>query len=246
MRKTARSRKTLRTSGVELLRRVEVAAERLLDDDPVGLPTARHQPALAQVADDGDEVLRRGGAVEEPVAAGVALALDAVDLLLQGLERCRRVEVAADVADAVFEALPDVLVGLAGARVLVDRLAHLLAELLVRQRPPRHADDREVRRQEALEGEVVEGGHQLLPGQVAGGPEDHHHRGCGRALLAEALPERVDGGLLLARRHQPPVMLRCRPRWSPCGHRTGCAGRRSPWPSRSRPGAMRSASAARA
>jgi hypothetical protein len=57
----------------------------------------------------------------------------------------------------------------------------LLAVLLVAQWFPRGADDRERRRQEALQGEVVEGGNELALREIARAAEDDDRRGLGDA-----------------------------------------------------------------
>jgi len=57
----------------------------------------------------------------------------------------------------------------------------LLAVLLMAQRLPRCADDGERRRQEALQGEVVERGDELALREIARSAEDDDRRGLGDA-----------------------------------------------------------------
>ena len=60
---------------------------------------------------------------------------------------------------------------------MTDRFVQLLAVLLVAQGLPRGTDDRECRRQEPLQGEVVERGDELALGEIAGAAEDDDRRG---------------------------------------------------------------------
>ena len=67
--------------AVEADRRVEVVAERLLDDDPppAALVALVVEADPAELRDDLGERRRLRGEVEEPVAAGAALLVEAVE-----------------------------------------------------------------------------------------------------------------------------------------------------------------------
>ena len=73
------------------------------------------------------------------------------------------------------ELLPDLLAEL-GARVLLDRVVHDLREVLVVPVAAGEADEREAGRQQAAVREVVDRGHELLAGEVAGDAEDDQAR----------------------------------------------------------------------
>ena len=73
------------------------------------------------------------------------------------------------------ELLPDLLAE-GGAGVLLDRVVDHLREVLVLPVAAGEADEREARRQQAPVGEVVDGRHQLLAGQVARDAEDDQAR----------------------------------------------------------------------
>ncbi len=73
MRKISSSLEVLAELRGELLRRLEVVAERLLDDD--ARPAAVVAP-LAERVDDRRERRRRDGEVEDAVAAEVALGVE--------------------------------------------------------------------------------------------------------------------------------------------------------------------------
>src|SRR5258708_10932020 len=136
--------------GVEFRGRGQVPAEGLFDDDAVALAAAGDHPRPAQVLDDGDEVVRRRGAVEEAVAGRAELLVDALQLPLESREGRLVVEVAADIAEPLGESLPDRVGGLSGARVGVDRGSHLAAELFVRQGAPGPSPYGQVGGQESL------------------------------------------------------------------------------------------------
>ena len=76
------------------------------------------------------------------------------------------------------------------ARVLLDRLARHVAEVVVGLLAARDADQVEALGERALVGEVVERGQQLAAGEVAGGAEDDQRRRRDREPL-EPLDERV-------------------------------------------------------
>ena len=95
--------------AVELLRRVEVVAERLLDDDPppAAVVALVVEPDAPELADDLGELRRLGGEVEEAVAAGALLLVDARRARVGELvEPGRVLEVAAVVADPLAERPP--------------------------------------------------------------------------------------------------------------------------------------------
>src|SRR5690606_16614092 len=80
-----------------------------------------------------------------------------------------------------------------GAGVLLDRLVDDLAEVLVLPVPAGEPGQGEPRRQQPPVGQVVDRGHQLLAGQVAGDPEDRQTAGTGdpRQPLVQRIPQRV-------------------------------------------------------
>ena len=80
-------------------------------------------------------------------------------------------EVGRDVVEHRGELVPGLLVERV-AGVLLHRGLHVLAERVVVAVGARDADDREVRRQQAADGERVQRRHDLLVRQVARGAED--------------------------------------------------------------------------
>ena len=145
----------------------EVVPERLLDDDapPAAVVGAGQAAALELLADRREEG-RRDGQVERLVAAGAPLGLEGVHRLGQQVEGRRVVEDAGHEAEALGEGAPHVLAE-RRAGVLLDGLVDDLAEVLVGPVAPREADEREARRQQTPVGEVVDGRHELLAGEVA-------------------------------------------------------------------------------
>ncbi len=157
---------------VQLTRARQVAPERLLDDRaPPGPLGCLRQPVLLQLLDDLGEELRRHGEVEGVVAAGAAGRVEVVHRLAQCLERRVVVEVAGDEPHPLGELLPDLFAEV-GAGVLTDGVMHDLREVLVLPVAAGETHQGEARRQQTAVGQVVDGRHQLLAGQVSGDAED--------------------------------------------------------------------------
>ena len=172
---------------VELARRREVVAERLLDDQP---HPALLRPPLADLGHRGRERLRRHGEVVEAVAAGAALGVELLEHLPDAILALLVVELGADVAHPRGEPVPDVLPERI-ARELLHRLLHRGGELLRRLRRARDADDRELLRQQLAVGERVERGDQLALRQVARGTEDHDGARLGAPPQLQPFEQRV-------------------------------------------------------
>src|SRR5438067_6309906 len=175
---------------VELERRRAVVAERLLDHDarPSGLTTK------AVLADRLDDRLVRGGRsreIEEPVGMSAEREVKLVEcppqLLVPGIVRGR------DKMQMLREASPHLLVQRLRPAVLRDGGVQLLAVFLVRQRFSRGADDRERRREKALEREVVERGDELALREIARPAEDDDRGGLGDPREPKPLAQRVEG-----------------------------------------------------
>ena len=176
-------------AGVQLAGRLQVRAERLLDDQPgeaLGVVRLLGQAGAAEVLGDDREELGGGGEVEEAVAARPQLGVEVLEVGAQAGVRVGVVEGDRDVAQAPREAVPDVLVD-RDARVLLDRRPHALAELVVADVRAGRAHDRRLGRQQLLGGQAVEGREQLALGQIAGGAEDHDRGGGGRPHQADVL-----------------------------------------------------------
>ena len=158
---------------VELLRGLQVVAERLLDDHPTPRAVASvGEPVLLELPDDVTEELRRDRQVERVVAAGAALLVELLDGALELPERLVVGEVAGHEPDTLGELLPDLLAEL-GPGVLLDRVVHDLREVLVGPVTPGEPDQAEAGRQQPAVRQVVDRRHHLLGGQVAGHAEEH-------------------------------------------------------------------------
>ena len=211
--------------GVQRSSGLQVGPERLLDHDPPPGPLRRFgHRGRAQVRHDQRERRRRRGAVIDPVAAGVPLLVDLVQEPVQALEARAVSEVQLLEAHAVQEGFQDRLVDRLGARVGADGVGGALAELLVAQVALGRADHPEARRQDALQGQVVNRRQQLALRQVAGRAEDDDQRRVGDPVLVQALAEGI--GLQLGR------FSHAR-RGAPRGRRTACASSPPPGPRRS-------------
>ena len=159
---------------------------------------AQPRPAArrAERGDDRGDCLRRDGEVVDAVAPGPLVAVELVEARKQLLLAAVLAEVGRHVGHVLGQPVPDVLPELV-ARVLGDRLAHTLAEVVGLHRRAGDADDPVVLGQEAAEGQRVERRHQLPLGQVAGGAEDRERKRLRRPAHAQACGQGVlgDGGL---------------------------------------------------
>ena len=176
-----------RSASFSACAEAQVVTERLLDHDAtpaLGLVGGViDQPGGLELLGDDREVLRRDREVERVVAHRPAFDVELVDGLAQAPERVGVAELAGDEPDALQQLLPRVLAEL-GARVVLDRVLDDLGEVLVLPVAAREAHQREARRQQSAIGEVVDGGHELLAGEVAGHAEDHQRARTGDAVEA--------------------------------------------------------------
>ena len=188
-------------------------AEGLLDHHaaPGVLGRLRQTRAGELAADDG-EGARRHGEVERVVPLGAALLVELCDCLAEALEGLVVVEGALDEADALGELVPDVFTeGRAG--VLLDGVVDDLREVLVLPVAPGEAREREAWGQQATVGEVVDGRHELLAGEVSGHAEDHETGRSGDARQAQVarIAQRVGVGFDLCGSHGRHHLLRVWP-----------------------------------
>ena len=112
------------------------------------------------------------------IAAGAAFGVELVQRLGQPRERLVIVECALDEAASLGQPVPDHLPK-RRAGVVFDELENLLGEGLVVPVPAGEPDQGEVGRQQAAVGQVVDGRHHLLAGQIAGDTENHHRARAG-------------------------------------------------------------------
>ena len=185
-------------AGIQLARRVQAMAERLLDHHAapelmlaVLVLVLIGELRLAELLDHGAKEPVGDGEVEDGVALRAmglfGLAQRAADLLVQlGLG-----QVALDVGHFLREPLPRRLVDLVDVELrggvpdeAFQRVVKMVAPALRRSLRQVHADQREFLRQHLGAREVVERRHHQALGQVAAGAEDHHGAGIGRAGLS--------------------------------------------------------------
>ncbi len=222
---------------VQLLRRLQVGAERLLHHDAGVLVQARLREALHDRAErDG-----RNREEEEPAGAPELV----LRLRHRALERVAlpRAEAAADVGQALREPVPVAagVGGLHGAELL-DRLPGEVAELVVRVVLARGADDAVAVRKQPRLGQVIETGEELPAREVPGCPEDDEHVVVGlRDALDLPLGARSFGDGGHPRSPPPPAPSPARSR---DGRRTAAASRRGAGPRSATRRATRSAGTA--
>src|SRR5205823_11969288 len=181
--------------AVERPRALQVAAERLLDDDAG--PAALHagEAGSAEVGDDVVIEARWRRAIEEPVARAAAPALDLLEPLLEAAVQLRAGRVTGDVVHAAREPVPHVLRGNLEPREARHAFARAPAVRRVGHLAARGADDGEELGQRAGRVEAPQRGYELAVRQVARRAEDdererligvrHGHRtGCGARRAA--------------------------------------------------------------
>jgi hypothetical protein len=167
------AREDVGESLVQLTGRGLVVAERLLHHDAAPRPlTGPGQVVLLELTDHVAEEPWRDRQVERVVAVGAASLVELLDGAPERAERRVVVEVAGHEAEALGQLVPHLLAEL-GPGVLLHRVVDDLGEVLVRPVTPREPGEAEPGRQQAPVGEVVDRRHHLLPGQVAGDPEQH-------------------------------------------------------------------------
>jgi hypothetical protein len=153
----------------------QIAAERLLDDNPgpaCGAAAAPCKSVPVKILDDGREEARGRRQIEEPVARAavvrVHLAQPGGELLIALLT----VEVRRDVVQARRELVPEFLAERQHVGRAFHAPLHLVAKPGVCDRRHGDADDGKSGREQLLTGEVVQRRHQLAAGQVAARAED--------------------------------------------------------------------------
>jgi hypothetical protein len=179
--------------AVQADRRVEVVAERLLDDDPApaALVPLVIQADPAELGDDLGELRRLRREVVEVVARRALLAVDRLEGRDQLVEARRVGEVAALVADPRREESPGRLVEREDPRELLERLSVLGPKGVIVVVPSADRQDDELVGQEIRPPELVEGRDHLAMSEVAGRPEQDQGAGVGHALEAEPPAKRV-------------------------------------------------------
>ena len=179
--------------AVELLRRVEVPPERLLDDDPPppAVVLLVVQPAAPELLDDLGKGRGLRRQVEQDVVPGRHLLVHRLEALGHRVEEIVVREVALDVGDPRQEVPLHVGLELDPA-VDVERAGDVLPERLVVERPPPDGEEGPVGRQEVGPPELGQRREDLAVREVAGRPEQDHDVRVRHALQAEALPQRVD------------------------------------------------------
>src|SRR5260370_23689149 len=160
-------------------------AERFFDDDTGPLAVLfLGEAGLTELLHDGREKSLSDREIEKPVAAGVVLLIDIVDLLRQTLERLGILKVTLDVIDPFGEPGPNCGVDL-GGRIFGDFFRESLAKTFRSEIVAGEADDGELLGEQIVTGKVAERGNELPLGEVAGGPEDNHNAGRGGGVCID-------------------------------------------------------------
>ena len=173
----------LQKRRIERPGRGEIFAEGLLDDQPAA---ARQigKARCRQLLVDHPEEVGGDGQVEQRIAGGSGMFAHLHHQFLEARIGRRIVEFAGRVVEPRLQPLPAGSIGRPAGGKLLHSLALRQTKLLVRQRLPRHADDGEILRQQAVAGEIVERRHQQAFGQITRGSQNHqqatgHHRSRG-------------------------------------------------------------------
>ena len=193
--------------AVERDRRVEVAAERLLDHEPPPALVLAREAGLPELARDLAEERRRRRQVEEVVAAGAVPLVGPGERGAEPLVGRRVVRVALRVDDPSGDPLPQRRVEVL-RRERLQVAAQAFPERVVAELGAREADDGHAIGEQAGAREVVEGRRELAAREIARRAEDHEHARPGRPLRPPGLRPLAPG-----LRHQlyswcPPNSLR--------------------------------------
>ena len=178
---------------IERARRGEIGAERLLDDDaPPGAVFLARQAGFAEMTADRRKAGGRRRQIEQPIALGAALALDALKLVADFSISLVVVGIALDIGDAAEHALDRALIDVPRGefRQAVGKIG---GESLARRCAPGDADQGEGFRQQAFDGEIIKRGHQEPVGEVAGSAENHEAARIGRPCRGGGGPRAVSG-----------------------------------------------------
>ena len=177
--------------------RGEVLAEGLLDDDlalEVGADATGGETGLTEILEDRLEDRGRSRDVEDELEGATGALLGSGDLFLQRGEGGRVIVATRLIGRVVLDALPDVGTEFATGELLQVG-GGLGTELSVRDGLAAEADQVEVGREQAVDGQVIKGRQELAGSQVARGAEDDHAGGLGAAVLAQAREERMTVGV---------------------------------------------------
>ena len=196
MRNTDSSGKTSLTILLSSLARLQVVAERLLDDDAAPLRRARvwARPGALELLDHRRERARRDRQVERVVAARAALLRRGRATVSE--PGCRTPASSSKVpcTNRKPSASRSQTAWRNGVRACsFTASCTTFIEVLVGPVAAGEPDQREARRQQTPVREVVDRGHELLARQVTGHPEDHQRR-TGPRCGAAACPARRAAG----------------------------------------------------
>ncbi len=183
--------------AVQFLGALEVRAKRLLDDQAMTCAIgAAGQPGGGEVLRGLAEVLGRGRQVEEVILADLGALRQHLQLLRQAFVGLDIVQFSLEVVDARRQLLPDGVIDRLRVGELQQRLAQILAELVVGLGATGESDDREIIRQEVILGQVIEGRNDLAVGEIARGPEDDRYgwRNLGRSSGNHRRARRIEVG----------------------------------------------------
>ena len=167
---------------VQIVGGVVVVPERLLADEP-GVLAIVGEADVPQVLGDHPHDGGRGRQIEDPVGGGAPSFVEIGELLRQGLVGCRVAEVGLIVGDVGGEAPPGLVLRLPPPAELVDARFQVGGEVGGGDDAVQ-GDHLEAVGQALVEPEIVEGGDELPPGEVAAAAEDDEGRGaygCGHS-----------------------------------------------------------------
>ena len=177
------------------------------------------QAGAGQLLADDVEVRGRDGQVERVVAAGALSLVELVDGVGQPVERVVVGELARHEPEALGELPPGRLAERRAGVLPYGVVDDLLKSWSAQSRRAKPTSEKPGRQQPPV-GQVVDGGHQLLAGQVARDAEDHQaaRPGDARQPLVPGVSQRV------AADSSRPQHLEQTVRRRPCGRSDGVAG----------------------
>jgi hypothetical protein len=172
----------LQDFGVERPGRIEVVAERLLDNDPAPAALALFgKPCGAEAGNRRAEQTIGYRKVEEIIARGPGCLVQFGQTFAEAPIGLRILQIAREVRHPIGEPAPRILVNVIDAKLgpaprdrLVHHLGQALGPICGRSRRRANSNKPELSGQTLGAHQVIECRHQQAFGQVAAGTEDHH------------------------------------------------------------------------
>ena len=147
-------------------------------------------PAASRCLQDRLELIGRDREIKEPIAAGAAFLLELLEPFARAACSPRHQRTRFDDKRPIARSCSRIRRAPSAGNVFA-RFPELRAKFVIALRSPRHADDRQVRRQFAIGRDVVERGDELAMSEITGRAEDHDGAGFRHGPGHNAFAQRI-------------------------------------------------------